>query len=96
VPGDIWQTGYGLFLSGGFMTRLTSLTPAEKKFLDDAVAEAERVTGKKLNQPNRHIVLNQARAQIESARYAAKKQAERAEARQEAEFAWSKPQPFRR
>jgi len=78
------------------MTRLTDLTPAEKKFLDDALAEAERVAGKKLNQPKRHIVLNQARAQIESARYAAKMQAERTEARQEAEFTWSKPKPFRR
>lgn len=78
------------------MTRLTELTPAEKKFLDDAVAEAERVKGKKLNRPDRYIVLNQARAQIESARYAAKMQAERAEARQEAEFTWSKPKPFRR
>lgn len=78
------------------MSRLTDLTPAEKRFLDDAVAEAERVKGKKLNRPDRHIVLSQARAQIESTRYAAKKQAERAEARQEAEFAWSKPKPFRR
>lgn len=78
------------------MRRLTGLTPAEKKFLDDAVAEAERVRGKKLNQPDRHIVLNQARAQIESARYAEKMQAERAEARQEAEYTWSKPKPFRR
>ena len=78
------------------MSRLPELTPAEKRFLDDAVAEAERVKGKKLNRPDRYIVLNQARAQIESARYAAKKQAERAEERQEAEFAWSKPKPFRR
>lgn len=78
------------------MSRLSELTPAEKRFLDEAVAEAERVKGKKLNRPDRHIVLNQARAQIESARYAAKKQAERAEARQEAEFTWSKPKPFRR
>ena len=46
------------------MTRLTNLTPAEKQFLDDAVAAAERASGKKLNQPNRHIVLNRARAQI--------------------------------
>ena len=46
------------------MARLTNLTPAEKKFLDDAVAAAERASGKKLNQPNRHIVLNRARAQI--------------------------------
>ena len=78
------------------MSRLSELTPAEKRFLDEAVAEAERVKGKKLNRPDRHIVLNQARAQIESARYAAKKQAERAEARQEAEFTWSKPKSFRR
>ena len=46
------------------MTRLTNLTPAEKKFIDDAIAAAERAAGKKLNQPNRHIVLNRARAQI--------------------------------
>ena len=32
------------------MTRLTNLTAAEKKFLDEAVAAAERVSGKKLNQ----------------------------------------------
>lgn len=78
------------------MSRLTDLTPAEKRFLEDAVAAAERAAGKKLNQPNRHIVLNQARAQIESARYAAKKQAEREAERHEAEFTWSKPKPFRR
>lgn len=78
------------------MARLTDLTAAEKTFINDALAAAELAAGKKLNQPNRHIVLNQARAQIESARYAAKKQAERAEARQEAEFTWSKPKPFRR
>ncbi|WP_167017556.1 hypothetical protein [Candidatus Pantoea multigeneris] len=28
------------------MTRLSNLTPVEKKFLDDAVAAAERVSGK--------------------------------------------------
>lgn len=78
------------------MSRLTDLTPAEKRLLDDAIAEAERVKGKKLNRPDRYIVLNQARAQIESARYAEKMQAARAEARQEAEFTWSKPKPFRR
>jgi hypothetical protein len=78
------------------MARLTALTPAEKKFLDDAVAEAERVRGKKLNQPDRNIVLSQARAQIEAQRYAAKMQAGRAEARQEAEFTWSRPKSFRR
>ncbi|EFN4220312.1 hypothetical protein FQI92_23545 [Escherichia coli] len=52
------------------MKRLINLTPAEKRFLDDAVAAAERASGKKLNQPNRHIVLNRARAQIESQRQA--------------------------
>lgn len=78
------------------MSRLMDLTPSEERFLDDALVEAERVKGKKLNRPEKHIVLNQARAQIESARYAAKMQAARAEARQEAEFTWSKPRPFRR
>lgn len=78
------------------MTRLTGLTPKEKRFLDDAVAEAERVSGKKLNRPYKNIVLSQARAQIEGQRYAAKKQAERAAERQEAEFTWSKLRPFRR
>ncbi|WMY72580.1 hypothetical protein RHD99_13935 [Buttiauxella selenatireducens] len=75
---------------------MTSLTPEEKKFLDDAVAEAERATGKKLNLPTRHIVLNRARVQIQAARYAAKKQLERDDERQESEYSWSKPQPFRR
>ena len=46
------------------MTRLTNPDPAEKKFIDDAIAAAERAAGKKLNQPNRHIVLNRARAQV--------------------------------
>lgn len=78
------------------MTRLTNLTPAEKKFLDDAVAAAERASGKKLNQPNRHIVLNRARAQVESQRYADKQRAERDEARQQAEFSWTPPRPPRR
>ncbi|MDJ8396989.1 hypothetical protein LEH40_23585, partial [Salmonella enterica] len=57
------------------MTRLTNLTAAEKKFLDEAVAAAERVSGKKLNQQNRHIVLNRARAQIESQRHADRQRA---------------------
>ncbi|MFU8433305.1 hypothetical protein ACNAUK_26410 [Klebsiella pneumoniae] len=38
------------------MKRLINLTPAEKRFLDDAVAAAERASGKKLNQPNRGSV----------------------------------------
>ena len=78
------------------MSRLMDLTPAEKRFLDDALAEAERVRGKKLNRPDKNIVLNQARAQIASARYAAKMQAVREKERHEAEFTWSKPTPFRR
>ncbi|EGT5209108.1 hypothetical protein AGJ24_23200 [Cronobacter sakazakii] len=73
------------------MTRLTNLTPAEKKFLDEAVAAAERASGKKLNQPNRHIVLNQARAQIESQRHADRQRAQREENRLHADFAWSRP-----
>lgn len=78
------------------MTRLTNLTPAEKQFLDDAVAAAERASGKKLNQPNRHIVLNRARAQIESQRHADRQRALREEERQQAEFTWSRPRSPRR
>ncbi|HEI8983176.1 TPA: hypothetical protein SLO92_005304 [Klebsiella pneumoniae] len=78
------------------MARLDNLTPAEKKFLDDAIAEAERAAGKKLNKPNRHIVLNRARAQIESQRYAERQKALRDEERHQANFVWSKPQGFRR
>ena len=33
------------------MNRLTNLTPAEKKFLDDAIAAAERASGKKGSVP---------------------------------------------
>ena len=72
------------------MKRLISLTPAEKRFLDDAVAAAERASGK-LNQPNRHIVLNRARAQIESQRQAERQRSAREEERQQAEFTWSRP-----
>ena len=68
------------------MTRLTNLTPAEKKFIDDAIAAAERAAGKKLNQPNRHIVLNRARAQIESQRYADRQRALREDERQQSDF----------
>lgn len=78
------------------MSRLASLTASEKKFIDDALYAAERAAGKKLSGPNRNIVLNRARAQIVAQRYAAKMQAERETARQEGEFTWSKPKPFRR
>ncbi len=78
------------------MTRLTNLTPAEKKFIDDAIAAAERAAGKKLNQPNRHIVLNRARAQIESQRYADRQRALREDERQQSDFAWSRPRAPRR
>ena len=78
------------------MKRLINLTPAEKRFLDDAVAAAERASGKKLNQPYRHIVLNRARAQIESQRQAERQRSAREEERQQAEFTWSRPRAPRR
>ncbi|WP_437616144.1 hypothetical protein [Erwinia sp. V71] len=78
------------------MTRLTDLTPAEKKFIDDAVNAAERAAGRKLNQPDRRIVLNRARAQIAAQRYADSQRAAREEERHQAEFTWSKPKTFRR
>ncbi|WP_459694466.1 hypothetical protein, partial [Achromobacter xylosoxidans] len=73
------------------MTRLTNLKPAEKQFLDDAVAAAERASGKNLNQPNRHFVLHRARAQIESQRHDDRQHALRGEERQRAEFTLSRP-----
>lgn len=73
------------------MTRLTNLTPAEKKFLDDAVAAAERALGKKLNHPDRRIVLNRARGQIELQRYANRQRALREDERQQSDFVWSRP-----
>jgi len=78
------------------MTRVTNLTPAEKKFLDEAVAAAERASGKKLSQQQRRIVLDQARVQIESQRYADRQRALRDEERQQADFAWSRPRAPRR
>ncbi|MBO1110173.1 hypothetical protein J2R62_18885 [Plesiomonas shigelloides] len=47
------------------MKRLADLTAAEKKFIDDALAEAEREAGQKINRPNRYIVGNHARTKIE-------------------------------
>ncbi len=78
------------------MSRLMDLTPSEKRFLDDALVEAGRVKGKKLNRPEKNMVLRHAREQIEGQRYAAKIQAVREQDRNEAEFTWSKPRPFRR
>lgn len=78
------------------MNRLTKLTPAEKKFLDDAIAAAERASGKKLNQPNRHIVLNRARAQIESQRYADLQRTLREDERQQSDFTWTRARAPRR
>lgn len=78
------------------MTRLNNLTAAEKKFLDDAVAAAERASGKKLSQADRRTVLERARGQIESQRYADQQRQAREEERQQANFVWSKPRGFRR
>lgn len=78
------------------MNRLTSLTHAEKQFLEDAIFAAERAAGKKLSRPERDIVLHQAREQIVGQRYAAQRSAEREQKRHAADFTWSKPKPFRR
>ena len=86
-----------VILTGERHETTDKLTPAEKRFLDDAVAAAERASGKKLNQPNRHIVLNRARAQIESQRQAERQRSAREEReRQQAEFTWSRPRAPRR
>ena len=78
------------------MTRLNNLTAAEKKFLDDAVAAAERASGKKLTHTDKRTGLERARTQIESQRYADRQRQAREEERQQANFVWSKPQGFRR
>ncbi|HAY0341025.1 hypothetical protein RCU45_15590 [Escherichia coli] len=78
------------------MMRLTSLTSAEKKFLDEAVAAAERAAGKKLNQSERRAVLNRAREQLLSQRYAESQRALREEERQQSDFVWSRQRPPRR
>ncbi|WP_439898152.1 hypothetical protein, partial [Escherichia coli] len=68
-----------------------SICSRQAAVVHDAIAAAERASGKKLNQPNRHIVLNRARAQIESQRYADRQRALREDERQQSEFAWSRP-----
>lgn len=78
------------------MSRLTELTPAEQKIIDDAIAETERVKGRKLNRPDRNILVAQVLEQIGTARYVAKMQPEREEAQEDAKFTWSKSRPFRR
>jgi len=78
------------------MNRLSSLTPAEKQFLEDALFAAERASGKKLSRPDKNIDLRQAREHNPSQRYAAQRSAEREQERHAAEFTWSKPKPFRR
>lgn len=97
APGRGGKGGCLFFYCGGvFMTRLTSLTPAEKAFLDDAVAEAERAAGKKLSRPHKNIILNQACDQIAAQRYAEKCRLEREQERHAAEFSWQRRTPFRR
>ncbi|MFT1613496.1 hypothetical protein RVL72_23880, partial [Enterobacter hormaechei subsp. xiangfangensis] len=70
--------------------------PDENSVLDEAVAAAERASGKKLNQPNRHSVLTRARAQIESQRRAERQRSAREAERQQADVTWSRPRAPRR
>ena len=86
----------GVILMGECYEQTDKPDTCREKFLDDAIAAAERASGKKLNQPNRHIVLNRARAQIESQRYADRQRALREDERQQSEFAWSRPRAPRR
>ena len=69
----------GVILTGECYEQTDKPDTCREKFLDDAIAAAERASGKKLNQPNRHIVLNRARAQIELQRYADRQRALREE-----------------
>lgn len=76
--------------------RLHVVSKAEKQFLDDAVFAAERANGQKLSGPEKKEVLRVAREQLLGQREAEAVKQARAEERQVAEFAWSKPKPFRR
>ena len=78
------------------MTRLTNLTAAEKNFSTRLLPPLRECQAKKLNQQNRHIVLNRARAQIESQRHADRQRALHDEERQQADFTWSRPRAPRR
>lgn len=76
--------------------RLHVVSRTEKQFLDDAVFAAERAKGKKLSGSEKKEVLRVARNQLLGQREAETFQKARADERQAAEFAWSKPKPFRR
>jgi len=76
--------------------RLDVVSKTEKQFLDDAVFAAERANGKKLSGPEKKEVLRVAREQLLGQREAEAAQQARTVERQAAEFAWSKPKPFRR
>ena len=76
--------------------RLHVVSKTEKQFLDDAVFAAERAKGKKLSSPEKKEVMRVAREQLLGQREAEAAKQARAEERQAAEFAWSKPKPFRR
>ncbi|EEU9561227.1 hypothetical protein FXI36_24400 [Escherichia coli] len=76
--------------------RISSLNASEKKFIDDALAESERVKGKSLNGIERKSVLSRAREQILSQRKAESAKKEREAERHANEFTWNKPKPLRR
>lgn len=76
--------------------RITSLTPAEKKLLDDSLAARERVIGKPLKGTRRTAVLNAVREQILSQRRADAAKNQRTAERQATHYSWSKPTPPRR
>jgi len=76
--------------------RISSLNASEKKFIDDVIAESERVNGKPLNGTERKSVLSRAREQILSQRKAESAKKEREAERHANEFTWNKPKPLRR
>jgi hypothetical protein len=76
--------------------RISSLNASEQKFIDDAIAESERVKGKSLNGTERKSVLSRAREQILSQRKGEFAKKERDAERHANEFTWCKPRPLRR
>ena len=76
--------------------RLQILTTSENDFINNAIYEEMKIKGRKLLQSERKEVLKVARKKILNKRISDQIKKDRNNERQEAEFEWKKPEPFRR
>lgn len=76
--------------------RLQILTTSENDFINNAIYEEMKIKGRKLLQSERKEVLKVARKKILNQRISDQIKKDRNNERQEAEFEWKKPEPFRR